>query len=55
MPLIQRKAEDGQNYKADLRLLAWRNRALGVAARLYQGQVTNLNTEGGGFAAVVLK
>ena len=27
---------------------------LGVAARLYRGQVTNLRTEGGGFAAVEL-
>ena len=29
-----------------------RDRILGVAARLYQGQVTNLRTPGGGFAPV---
>lgn len=45
---------DGNSFKVDLRLYAWRNRALGIAARLYQGQVTNLHTVGGGFAAVEL-
>lgn len=38
--------------KTDVRLYAYRNRILGVTARLYRGQVTNLRTEGGGFAAV---
>ncbi len=38
--------------KTDFRLFAYRNRILGVAARLYQGQVTNLRTPGGGFAPV---
>jgi len=38
--------------KTDLRLYAYRDRVLGVTARLYRGQVTNLRTEGGGFAAV---
>lgn len=38
--------------KTDIRLFAYRNRILGVTARLYRGQVTNLRTEGGGFAAV---
>lgn len=46
---------DGQEYKADLRLFVYRNRLLGVGARLYQGQVTNLRTEGGGFAPVRLR
>jgi hypothetical protein len=41
--------------KTDLRLYVYRRRVLGVAARLYQGQVTNLRTEGGGFAAVELE
>lgn len=54
VPPSQLEDADGQSYKADLRLFAWRNKALGVAARLYQGQVTNLSTEGGGFAAVDL-
>lgn len=38
--------------KTDLRLYAYRDRILGITARLYRGQVTNLRTEGGGFAAV---
>jgi hypothetical protein len=54
VPPSQLEDAAGQSYKTDLRLFAWRNKALGVAARLYQGQVTNLNTEGGGFAAVEL-
>ncbi len=38
--------------KTDFRLYAYRNRTLGVTARLYQGQVTNMRTPGGGFARV---
>jgi hypothetical protein len=38
--------------KTDLRLYAYRDRILGVTARLYRGQVTNLRTQGGGFARV---
>lgn len=38
--------------KTDVRLFAYRDRVLAVTARLYRGQVTNLRTEGGGFAAV---
>jgi hypothetical protein len=38
--------------KTDIRLYAYRERVLGVTARLYRGQVTNLRTAGGGFAAV---
>lgn len=38
--------------KTDIRLFAYRDRILGVTARLYRGQVTNLRTAGGGFAAV---
>jgi hypothetical protein len=38
--------------KTDLRLYTYRDRALGVTARLYHGQVTNLRTPGGGFARV---
>jgi hypothetical protein len=40
--------------KTDLRLYAYRNRVLGLTARLYHGQVTNLRTPGGGFARVEL-
>lgn len=39
-------------FKTDFRLFAYRTQLLGIAARLYRGQVTNLRTEGGGFAAV---
>ncbi|MFK5926057.1 MAG: hypothetical protein QM483_05465 [Desulfuromusa sp.] len=45
-------SESGQEFKMDLRLFVYRDHLLGVGARLYQGQVTNLRTEGGGFAPV---
>ena len=43
---------DTEPMKTDLRLYAYRGQALGVTARLYHGQVTNLRTPGGGFARV---
>jgi hypothetical protein len=42
------------SMKTDFRVYAYRNHVLGVTARLYRGQVTNLRTEGGGFARVTL-
>lgn len=45
-------AVSGDEMKTDFRLYVYRQRILGVAARLYQGQVTNLRTPGGGFAPV---
>lgn len=45
---------DGESFKTDLRLYVYRNRLLGIGARLYQGQVTNMRTVGGGFAPVQL-
>lgn len=48
-------AESGENFKVDLRLYVYRDKLLGVGARLYQGQVTNLRTEGGGFSPIRLK
>ena len=54
VPPSQIQDSDGNSFKVDLRLYAWRGRSLGIAARLYQGQVTNLQTVGGGFAAVNL-
>lgn len=42
-----------QSYKYDLRCYAYKNQFQGCMARLYQGQVTNLRTEGGGFATVI--
>lgn len=41
-------------FKTDFRLFTYRQQLLGIAARLYRGQVTNLRTEGGGFATVRL-
>ena len=43
---------EGQEFKLDIRLFVYRDHLLGVGARLYQGQVTNMRTEGGGFAPV---
>lgn len=43
-----------QEMKTDFRIFAYRSRLLGVTARLYRGQITNLRTEGGGFAKVAL-
>ena len=43
---------DGTSFKADVRLFVYRTRLLGLTARLYRGQVTNMRTEGGGFAHV---
>ena len=42
-------------FKTDFRLFAYRNQILALSARLYQGQVTNLRTENGGFAKVQLR
>ncbi|ORJ56048.1 hypothetical protein [Geothermobacter hydrogeniphilus] len=43
-----------ERFKTDYRVFAYRDRAIGIAARLYRGQVTNLQTPGGGFARVEL-
>lgn len=40
--------------KYDLRCYAYKNQLQLIIARLYQGQTTNLRTEGGGFACVTL-
>jgi len=53
LPSREEDAEGGA-YKVDLRLFIYREQLLGVGARLYRGQVTNLSTEGGGFAPIVL-
>jgi hypothetical protein len=53
VPPSQMTPEEGEGeMKVDFRLFAYRNRLLGVGARLYQGQVTNLRTPGGGYAPV---
>jgi hypothetical protein len=41
-----------ERRKTDVRLYTYNGRILLTAARLYQGQVTNLRTPGGGFAPV---
>jgi len=41
-------------FKTDFRLFTYRQQILGVSARLYHGQVTNLNTANGGFAKVTV-
>ena len=54
VPASITKAGDNELFKTDFRLFVYRNRVFYVAARLYQGQVTNLRTENGGFAKVIL-
>ena len=43
-----------EGMKIDIRLFVYRHRLLGVGARVYRGQVTNLRN-GGGFAPVRIK
>ncbi len=59
--LLQRRIEpsltqgrEGEQFKTDYRLFTYRERLLGLTARIYHGQVTNLRTENGGFAKVRL-
>ncbi len=42
-----------QRFKYDLRCYAYRDQYQGCVGRIYQGQVTNLRTENGGFAPVL--
>jgi len=44
--------EGPQTLKCDLRLYAYEGRLQSMVARLYQGQMTNLQTKNGGFAPV---
>jgi hypothetical protein len=41
--------------KVDFRLYAFKDRIFGLTARLYRGRLTNMQTQGGGFAAVTLE
>jgi hypothetical protein len=52
-PPSMRLLHDGASLKADVRCFASRSGVLLFAARLYQGQTTNMRTPGGGFAAVL--
>jgi hypothetical protein len=47
--------EGAEQMKTDLRVYAYRNRVLGMTARLYRGQVTNMRTPGGGFARIKVR
>lgn len=42
-----------QVFRYDIRCYAYRDQYQGTIGRIYQGQVTNLRTEGGGFAPVI--
>jgi hypothetical protein len=54
-PGIRGIAHDGvrSELKVDIRLYTYAGRPLLAAARLYQGQTTNMRTPGGGFAPVL--
>jgi hypothetical protein len=52
-PPSARIVHGGQSLKADVRCFASGSGVLLFAARLYQGQTTNMRTPGGGFAAVL--
>lgn len=54
IPPSETMCGEGGPMKTDFRLYAYREHILGVAARLYRGQVTNLRTPGGGFAPVTI-
>lgn len=55
-PAERRILVDGlaRSLKFDVRNFVYRGRVQLVSARLYQGQMTNLRTQGGGFAAVAV-
>ncbi|WP_051360746.1 hypothetical protein [Desulfuromonas sp. TF] len=55
VPPSMTDVEGDEPMKTDLRLYVYRTHVLGVAARLYHGQVTNLRTAGGGFAPVKVR
>jgi len=60
--LVQRHVEPGevevetsegrQRMKFDVRAYAYRDQVLLLGARVYQGQVTNMRSPGGGFSAI---
>jgi hypothetical protein len=45
---------DDSLLKSDVRVFSYRGEILGLTSRLYQGQVTNFRTPGGGFAPVMI-
>jgi hypothetical protein len=51
-PPTKLKDNDGQSWKFDLRVYVYQDEVIYSLARVYQGQTTNFNTLGGGFAPV---
>jgi hypothetical protein len=45
-------SEGPRDMKFDVRAYAYRDRVLLLGARVYEGQVTNLRSPGGGFSAI---
>ena len=54
-PPAKLKDKEGQNWKFDLRVYVYKDEIIFSLARVYQGQTTNFNTLGGGFAPVSFK
>ncbi|MCX7977939.1 MAG: hypothetical protein N2578_02945, partial [Bdellovibrionaceae bacterium] len=53
-PIYQTKTANGlEEFKYDLRCYFYQDQLQSIVARVYQGQVTNLRTPGGGFAPVL--
>ncbi len=50
--IVQLEEEGATTFKMDIRNYTYQGRVLNIVARLYQGQVTNFRTRGGGFTAV---
>lgn len=53
VPPSERNIDPGEALKVDVRNYAYAGRVQSLAARLYQGQTTNMRTPGGGFAPVL--
>lgn len=54
-PPAKLKDNEDQNWKFDLRVYVYKDETIFSLARVYQGQTTNFNTLGGGFAPVSFK
>lgn len=52
VPAPEVKLKSGEKMKFDLRFFAYRDRIQLACARIYQGQMTNTQTPGGGIAAI---
>jgi hypothetical protein len=58
MPPSEQQIEvngESQTFKTDIRSYVYQANPIGMIARVYQGQVTNMRTPGGGFAVVELQ